>query len=227
MSLSANTMLCNAVSRIVSYFNWNIPLGAEPVGLKKFRPQKSIPRKDIVDGNAVLRLFPAWPREDLACLIETQIRHGRAGLPAVFATPFVPVGPRCNQDSRELLLQVMPPATTTPHVAYRMGFRQLDFSRVCFERREVEKFLSNTDEATPDTGKDSGSRVNWEQTIASCTVILSGLAGGSLAPLTKDDAKKLAAEKGALVKQAFEAWWREVPDKFKKGARHNYKQKNK
>lgn len=231
MNLSARTLLCNVASRLTSYFNWNFPLRVEPVGLKRWLLQKKeIPWNDAVDGNKVLELCPELSKEDLAALIERQIKNEDVGLAPIFARPYALLERSRKEGTDGLSVTVALPVTSTPHVIYRFGVKEFDFSKVYFERENVQTYISDytakakliaAKKKSAGDADDSSSRPAWKMTIEKCTVLLVDLYEGRQAPVTKDKAKDLVC----INKEAFESWWKNVPDKFKAGAGHSSKKK--
>ena len=231
MNLNARTILCNVASRLTSYFNWNFPLRVEPVGLRRWLLQKKeIPWNDAVDGNKVLELCPELSKEDLAALIECQIKNENAGMAPIFARPYALLERSRKEGGDGLSVIVALPVTSTPHVIYRFGVKEFDFSKVYFERENVQKYLDeyHAKGVLAAVAEKSGARRGpppnleyWEQTIEKCTQLLVDLYEGNRAPLNKPTAKSLAEAN----KRAFEAWWKHVPDKFKSDVDHSSKKK--
>ena len=142
MHLGARTILCNVASRLTSYFNWNFPLRVEPVGLKRWLLQKKETLwNEAVDGNKVLELCPELSKDDLAALIERQIETENAGMAPIFARPYVLLERNSKEGAGGLSVVVALPVTSTPHVIYRFGVKDFDFSKVYFERKNLQKYL--------------------------------------------------------------------------------------
>ena len=219
MNLGARTLLCNVSSRLLSYFNGNFPLQAEPIGIKKRfrRGEKEIPWQSTVDGNKVLKIFPELSQDDLSALIEGQIKNEYAGLSDKFAKPYVVLQRNNDKGECSLSIRVAPPTTSNPHVIYRFGVKEFDFSKVCFELSDIEKFKDayiSTTEIEQSKGKGRPANLeHWKQTIENGTKLLVKLYAGEEPPLTKETARK----KVEANKQAFEIWWQCVPKKYKSG----------
>lgn len=230
MNLGARTLLCNVASRLTSCFNWNFPLRIEPVGLKRWLLQKKeIPWNDAVDGNKVLEICPELSKEDLAALIERQIKNENAGIAPIFARPYALLERSRKEGAGGLSVIVALPVTSTPHVIYRFGVKGFDFSKVYFESESLREYIGEyavktklTAAAAKSGAKPESDRPYWEQTIEKGTALLVALYEGHQAPLTKDEAKKLVEAN----KQAFEAWWKNIPDKFKSEVKHSPRKKN-
>lgn len=224
MGLTSRTLLCNIASRLTSFFNWNFPLRVEPVGLKRWLLQKKdIPWSDAIDGNKILEICPELSSEDLAALIEKQIKNENAGIASSFGRPYALLERNTRESGDALSVTVALPVTSTPHVIYRFGVKEFDFSKVYFECADVQQYLeaytskSGLKNGSKKTGSKRGPRFNnahWEQTIENCTQLLVALYEGTQAPLTKAEAESKTANT-----QAFEAWWKNVPDKFKSGVK--------
>ncbi|SBW05697.1 hypothetical protein KL86DPRO_20533 [uncultured delta proteobacterium] len=231
MNLGARTLLCNVASRLTSYFNWNFPLKVEPVGLKRWLLQKKeILWSDAIDGNKILETCPDLRPEDLSALIERQIKNENAGLAHIFARPYVLLERNNTEGVENLSVIVAVPVTSTPHIIYRFGVKEFDFSKIYFERENVQKYLDEyraKGELAPGRMQSTvnrKSRMNtqdWEQTIENCTELLIALCEGRQAPIVKDDARK----KTEANSRAFEAFWRKLPDKYKAGTKHASKGK--
>lgn len=191
-----------------------IALRTEPFNLKWLYRKKEIPWADAMNGIEVLQQCPMLSPKNFAVLIDRQIKSENTGDAPIFATPYTLIENKGNA------YVVALPATSTPHVIYkRFGSDSFDFSNVYFERKDVQKYLN---EYQLEAAKGPRANLNhWEQTIEKCTRLLIAFYEGSQAPLTKDEAKY----KTDANKQAFEAWWKNVPDKFKSGVTHSCKKK--
>lgn len=173
MNLGARTLLCNVASRLTSYFNWNFPLRVEPVGLKRWLLQKKeIPWNDAVDGNKVLEICPELSKEDLAALIERQIKNENAGMAPIFARPYALLERSRKEGADGLSVIVALPVTSTPHVIYRFGVKEFDFSKVYFEGESLREYIGEyavktklTAAAAKSGAKPESNRPYWEQTI--------------------------------------------------------------
>lgn len=225
MSLRTNTMLCNSLSRILSLLNWRSSLSSEPLGERKLREKKELLWEDAINGTKILELCPDLLEEDLSALIEEQIKRASTDSVQIFARPYVIVDRNGSTDTPILTIGVGDPYTETPHVSYRLGMKKYDFSRVYFEKDEATKYITIYSAykigAKEAKGKSGSDRPAWVATIENGMRLLNDLHEGRQAPLKKEEARKMVE----LNKEAFEACWRGVPDKFKADGKHGRKDK--
>lgn len=222
MSLRGNTIICNSLSRILSLLSWRSPLSSEPLGERKLREKKELQWKDAISGTKILELCPDLSEDDLSALIEEQIKRTSEGKSQIFANPYVIVDRNGTAERSVLTIGVAAPYTETPHISYRIGMKEHDFSKVYFEKCEAIKYIATYSayKIGKKTDKLESDRPTWVKTIENGTKLLIDWYEGRQVPLTKEQARKLVE----LNKEAFEAWWRCVPDKFKAGYKHGCKE---
>ena len=224
MSLRTNTIICNSLSRVLSLLNWRLPLSSEPLGERKLREKKDLLWEDAISGTKILELCPDLSEDDLSALIEEQIKRTSNGKSQIFADPYVIVDRNSTTKTPTLTIGVADPYTETPHVSYRLGLKEYDFEKVYFEKDEVTKYIVTYSAykigAKEEKRKSGSDRPAWVATIEKATQLLSDWYEGEEKPLTKPQARKRVE----LNKEAFEAWWRCVPDKFKAGNKHGCKE---
>ena len=59
----------------------------------------------------------------------------------IFARPYVLLERNSKEGAGGLSVVVALPVTSTPHVIYRFGVKDFDFSKVYFERKNHQKYL--------------------------------------------------------------------------------------
>ena len=229
MSLRTNTIVCNSVSRVLSLLSWDYPLSSEPLGERKLQEKKELLWENAISGEKILELCPDLSEDDLAALIEEQLKCTDKTKKQIFADPYILVDRSCDAKETSLSIGVAAPYTETPHVSYRIGMKEYDFSKIFFEKSKVKKYIDaysakkidKQNAKAPKPSKQESDRPAWVYTITKTTELLINLYEGRQQPLTKPEARKLASTN----KEAFEAWWRCVPDKFKAGRDHSRKNK--